>query len=99
MLGRTVWYCVRNLCFCSFVLSHTASRTACLGEGAALFPRPFESRPTDSFRREVFRQVAVGCKNPWFEPVAVPQAAVSVLPPVQEPSGGSVPPKRRRAHR
>ena len=44
----------------SYLLSPTAPapRTRCLGSTVARFARPFESRPVDPVRREVFRQLA-----------------------------------------
>ena len=43
-----------------FLLSPTAPapRTRCLGSQVARFAHPFESRPADPVRREVFRQLA-----------------------------------------
>ena len=45
---------------CPYLLSPTvpAPRTRCIGDQVARFARPFESRPADSVRREVFRQLA-----------------------------------------
>ena len=45
---------------CPYLLSPTVSapRTRCLGAQVARFAGPFESRPTDPIRREVFRQLA-----------------------------------------
>ena len=44
----------------SYLLSPTAPapRTRCLGSTVARFARPFEARPVDPVRREVFRQLA-----------------------------------------
>ena len=46
--------------FCPYLLSPTAPapHTRCIGDQVACFARPFKSRPADSVRREVFRQLA-----------------------------------------
>ena len=46
--------------FCPYLLSPTAPapRTRCIGDSVARFARPFESRPADTVRREVYRQLA-----------------------------------------
>ena len=45
---------------CPYLLSPTAPapRSRCIGDSVARFVRPFESRPADPVRREVFRQLA-----------------------------------------
>ena len=75
-------------------------RTACLGDqSVALFSGPFESRPADSLRREVFRQQAVlGCAG-WFAPVALPPQAPLGLPPALEEKAGPLPPVGKRPKR
>ena len=57
-VGLWVWKIDSNSC--PYLLSPTAPapRTRCIGDSVARFARPFESRPTDSVRREVFRQLA-----------------------------------------
>ena len=84
-----------NVLFCSFAL--TVTRTAILGEGAALFSLPFEARPVDSIRREVFRQQAAGhSASPWFAPSAVPSEAPRDLIPCRQRPAGPVPLVKRR---
>ena len=78
--------------FCLFV----ASRTACLGEEAAFFSRPFEARPADPVRREVFRQAGPGTPGAWFAPEAVLQHTPPRLAAGREPSQGPVPRVKRR---
>ena len=57
--SRTVGVKIDGNC-CPYLLSPTAPapRTRCIGDSVARFARPFESRPTDSIKREVFRQLA-----------------------------------------
>ena len=45
---------------CPYLLSPTAPalHTRCIGAQVARFARPFESRPADPIRREVYRQLA-----------------------------------------
>ena len=51
--------------YCPYLLSPTVSapRTRCIGSQVARFAGPFESRPTDPIRREVFRQLAVNSSS------------------------------------
>ena len=88
------------LCTLSVLVIPTVPRAACLGAGVALFSRPFEARPTDPLRREVFRQQArAGCAS-WFSPASVPAEAPLELAPARQVSAGPLPdPKWRRRRR
>ena len=52
---RTVGMEIDGNC-CPYLLSPTAPspRTRCIGDSVARFARPFESRPADTVRRELF---------------------------------------------
>ena len=82
----------------SVLLTLTVSRAAVLGGEVALFSLPFEARPVDSVRREVFRQrVAGGHTTSWFAPASVPLEAPQGFIPSRQASVGPLPlPKRRR---
>ena len=56
---RTVGMKIDGNC-CPFLLSPTAPapRTMCIGDSFARFAQPFKSRPADTVRRELFRQLA-----------------------------------------
>ena len=56
---RTVGMEIDGNC-CPYLLSPTApaTRTRCLGSSVARFAKPFESRPADTVRRELFKQLA-----------------------------------------
>ena len=59
--------------FCPYLLSPTAPapRTRCLGKSVARFAQPFESRPADSVRRELYKQLATQPGNSgWIAPTA-----------------------------
>ena len=59
--------------FCPYLLSPTAPapRTRCLGKSVARFARPFESRPADTVRRELYKQLATQPGNSgWIAPTA-----------------------------
>ena len=43
----------------------TAPRTSCLGSPVTRYPRPFESRPVNSSRRETYQQLAA-CSSPPY---------------------------------
>ena len=70
---RTVGMKSDGNCF-PYLLSPTAPapRTRCIGSQVACFARPFESRPADPVRREVFRQLAAtsgtGSTSGWLAP-------------------------------
>ena len=85
------------------MLSPTAPalRTKCLGGQVARFSKPFEARPVDPVRREVFRQLA---KNPgtaatsgWIAPT---EGLASTPPPLEpgpeECAGQALPKKVKR---
>ena len=71
---------------CPYLLSPTAPapRTRCIGGQVTRFARPFESRPADPVRREVYRQLAAvsGSASPagWVAPTAT----LPVTPPPLE---------------
>ena len=87
------------LCTLSVLVS-PVKRAACLGKEVALFSRPFEARPTDPLRREVFRQQAQAGHSSWFSPASVPlEAALELVPALQAPAGPLPVLKRRRRRR
>ena len=67
---------------CPYLLSPTAPapRTKCLGQSVARFKRPFESRPADSVRRELYQQLASQPGNSgWIAPTAALSATPRLL--------------------
>ena len=73
---RTVGMEIDGNC-CPYLLSPTAPapRTRCIGDSVARFARPFESRPADTVRRELFRQLASRSgPSGWVVPTATLQA-------------------------
>ena len=85
---RTVGMEIDGNC-CPYLLSPTAPapRTRCIGDSVARFARPFESRPADTVRRELFRQLA---NHPgpsgWVAPTATLQATPRPLERATETS-------------
>ena len=81
-------------------------RTRCLGEQVARFLRPFEARPTDPVRRELYRQLAekpcTAATSGWVAPT---EALASTPPPLgpgtEESAGRNLPctKKRKRSSR
>ena len=65
----------------------------------ALFSLPFEARPTDPVRREVFCQQALAGSASWFSPSVVPLEVPLALMPARQGSAGSLPPSKRRCHK
>ena len=75
--------------FCPYLLSPTAPapRTRCLGQSVARFKRPFESRPADSVRRELYEQLDLQPGNSgWIAPMAAITANPRPLDRAEEPS-------------
>ena len=78
--------------FCPYLLSPTAPapRTRCIGDQVARFAQPFESRPADSVRREVFRQLASrpgpSASSGWVAPSATLPATARPLERATEES-------------
>ena len=70
----------------SFLLSPTAPapRTRYLGSQVARFARPFESRPVDPIRREVFRQLAASSGTSSTSGWVAPITTLPVSPPPLE---------------
>ena len=69
---RTMGLFIDGNC-CPYLLSPTAPapRTRCLGRSVARFARPFESRPADTVRRELYKQLATQPGNSgWIAPTA-----------------------------
>ena len=69
---RTVGLFIDGNC-CPYLLSPTAPapRTRCLGRSVTRFVRPFESRPADTVRRELYKQLATQPGNSgWIAPTA-----------------------------
>ena len=79
---------------CPYLLSPTAPapRTRCLGQSVARFKRPFESRPADSVRRELYQQLATQPGNSgWIAPTA----ALSATPrPLERATEASSAPRK-----
>ena len=85
------------------LLSPTAPalRTQCLGGQVARFLKPFEARPTDPVRRELYRQLAekprTAAATGW---VAPSEALASTPPPLgpgtEECASRALPKKKRR---
>ena len=103
-IGLWVWKQDSN-CW-TFLLSPTAPppRTKVIGEPVARFARPFESRPADPVRREVFRQLASHPAAASASGWAPPKALLSSTPlPLQkgteECSSKPVCPKAKGARR
>ena len=75
-----------------YLLSPTAPapHTRCIGDNVARFARPFQSRPADSIRREVFRQLASrpgpSASSGWIAPSATPPATPRPLKRATEES-------------
>ena len=82
---RTVVMKLDSNC-CPYLLSPTVSapRTRCLGSQVARFAGPFESRPTDPIRREVYRQLAVNSSSASSSGWWAPTATLAVMPPLLE---------------
>ena len=86
--------------FSSALVTHTVPRTACLGTEVALFSLPFEARPVDPIRREVFWQQAAQGSTCWFSPSTIPPPQVPhVLTPARQISAGAIPPAKRRCRK
>ena len=69
---RTVGMEIDGNC-CPYLLSPTAPapRTRCIGSSVARFAKPFESRPADTVRRELFKQLATQPgQSGWIAPTA-----------------------------
>ena len=81
---RTVGMEIDGNC-CPYLLSPTAPapRTRCIGDSVARFTRLLESRPADTVRRELFRQLASrpgpSTTSGWVAPTATLQAIPSPL--------------------
>ena len=91
--------------FCPYLLSPTAPapRTRCIGDSVARFARPFESKPADAVRREVYRQLAnrpgPSMTSGWVAPTAKLQATPRPLERVTEESSSRAMPLRLKAKR
>ena len=75
---RTVGMKIDGNC-CPYLLSPTAPapRTRCLGRSVARFAKPFESRPADTVRRELYKQLAT---QPGHSGWIAPTAALPATP-------------------
>ena len=74
---------------CPYLLSPTAPapRTRCLGSSVARFAKPFESRPADTVRRELFKQLATQPgQSGWIAPTATLSATPRLLERATEAS-------------
>ena len=71
---------------CPYLLSPTAPSTRCIGYSVAHFARPFESRPTDPVRREVYRQLAANSGTASTFGWVAPSTTLPVTPPPLERS-------------
>ena len=84
---------------CPYLLSPTAPapRTKCLGQSVARFKRPFESRPADSVRRELYQQLA---SQPGNSGWIASTAALSATPrPLERANEVSSAPRKGRSCR
>ena len=102
---RTVGVKLNSNC-CPYLLSPTVSapRTKCLGSQVAHFAGPFESRPTDPIRREVYQQLAANSSTASSPGWVAPSATLSVTPPplekgTEESATGQVPSKPKGKRR
>ena len=79
----------------------TVPRAVRLGSPVVLFTLPFEARPVDTFRQELFRQRAESgqVSTPWFAPTSGIVEIPRELPPSFEESAGAVPPPPKRGRR
>ena len=78
----------------------TVPRAAYLGtEGVALFSLPFEARPVDPVRRELYRQLPTSSRSGWFAPETAAVRVEALPKGRQSPEGGVPPPKKRRGRR
>ena len=82
--------------FCPYLLSPTAPvpRTKCIGDQVTRFARPFESRPADAVRREVFPQLSSrpcpSASSGWVAPSATLPATPRSLERATEESSSRV---------
>ena len=88
--------------FCPYLLSPTAPapHIRCIGDQVARFARPFESRPADSVRREVYRQLArrpgPSASSGWVPPSATLPATPRPLERATEKSSSRAVPLKLR---
>ena len=78
-----------------------ALRTQCLGGQVARFLRPFEARPADPVRRELYRQLAekpgIAATSGWLAPSeALPSTPAPLGPGIEECASRALPPKKGR---
>ena len=98
-LFRYSWGYTNRLYSPCSVLSHsTVPKVACLGERVALFKKPFEARPSDPLRKEVFRQQAAH-RSHWFAPSTIPSGVPAGTTPALQTSVGPVPGPRGKRRR
>ena len=87
----------------SFSCSAPAPRTRCLGDLVARFAKPFESRPTDPVRREIFRQLAssagTSSSSGWVAPTALLSSTPRPLERATEGSSSRALPSKLNARR
>ena len=71
---------------CPYLLSPIAPTpcTRCIGGQVARFARPFENRPADPIRREVYRQLAAVSGASFSSGWVAPIATLPVTPPPLE---------------
>ena len=82
---RTVGVKLDSNCFpCLLSPTVSAPRTRCVGSQVARFAGPFESRPADPIRREIFRQLAVSSNIASSLGWVAPTATLAVTPPPLE---------------
>ena len=92
-----------NCCPCLLSPTVSAPRTRFIGSQVAHFAGPFESRPADPIRREVYRQLAVSSSSASSSGWVAPTATLAVTPPplergMEESATGQLPhpPKGKR---
>ena len=84
LLAVGLWGYTQIVIFCSYLLSPTAPApcSRCIGGQVARLARPFESRPVDPVRRELFRRLAAAQSGSSYTSGWVaPSTTLPVSPP------------------
>ena len=90
---------------CAFLLSPTVPtpQTKVIGDPVARFARPFESRPTDPVRQEVFRQLVAhpgtASTSGWVPPASLLPVTPPLLPQRVEERASALVPSAKRGRR
>ena len=99
LLVRKGYY--KNQCINLIGLAPVAKATQCLGGQVARFLKPFEARPADPVRRELYRQLAekpgIAATSGWLAPSeALPSTPAPLGPGTEECASRALPPKKGR---